>query len=129
MHQKIYKLGAWLAATAVALGAFGAHGLKKLVEPESVSTFETGVRYQMYHAFAILIAGILYRHYPVKSLRLAVYLFAIGIALFSGSLYALTLLKATHVVGLSGIGLLTPLGGVCLIAGWLSLLFSIGKHR
>lgn len=129
MHQKICKLGAWLAAIAVALGAFGAHGLKKLVEPESVSTFETGVRYQMYHAFAILIAGMLYRHYPVKSMRLAVFLFAGGIVLFSGSLYVLTLLKATHVVGLSGIGLITPLGGVCLIAGWLCMLISIGKHH
>jgi uncharacterized membrane protein YgdD (TMEM256/DUF423 family) len=128
MHQRIIKIGALLAAFSVALGAFGAHGLKKLVEPEAVSTFETGVRYQMYHAFALLIAGILYRHYPVRTLRMSVWSFLLGIVFFSGSLYLLTALKATQTVGLSGIGMITPIGGVFLIIGWLLLLVSVGKR-
>jgi uncharacterized membrane protein YgdD (TMEM256/DUF423 family) len=128
MHQRIIKLGALLAAFSVALGAFGAHGLKKFVEPEAVSTFETGVRYQMYHAIALLIVGILYRHYPVRTMRMSVWSFLLGIVLFSGSLYLLTALKATQTVGLSGIGMITPIGGIFLIIGWLLLLVGIGKR-
>ena len=121
MHKGFLRWAALLGALAVALGAFGAHGLKKYVPAETISTFETGVRYQFYHVFALLAVGILYERFPVKWLRYAGNCFLIGILLFSGSLYILTALKATDTVGLSGVGAITPIGGVLFIAGWLFL--------
>lgn len=121
MHKGFLRWAALLGALAVALGAFGAHGLKKYVPAETISTFETGVRYQFYHVFALLAVGILYERFPVKWLRYAGNCFLIGILLFSGSLYILTALKATDTVGLSGVGAITPIGGVFFIAGWLFL--------
>jgi len=122
MHRGFLRWAALLGALAVALGAFGAHGLKKYVPIETISTFETGVRYQFYHVFALLAVGILYERFPVKWLRYAGNCFLIGILLFSGSLYVLTALKATDTVGLSGVGAITPIGGVFFIAGWLFML-------
>ena len=119
MHKGFLRWAALLGALAVALGAFGAHGLKKYVPIETISTFETGVRYQFYHVFALLAVGILYERFPVKWLRYAGNCFLIGILLFSGSLYILTALKATDTVGLSGVGAITPIGGVFFIAGWV----------
>ncbi|MBC7851393.1 MAG: DUF423 domain-containing protein [Chitinophagaceae bacterium] len=127
MYKRFLTWGCIIAALAVALGAFGAHGLKKLVPIESIATFETGVRYQFYHAFALLFVGILYERFPVRSLRLAGSFFLIGILLFSGSLYILTLLKATNTVGLTGIGAITPFGGLFFIGGWIALLIGIIK--
>ena len=119
MHKGFLRWAAFLAALSVALGAFGAHGLKKLVEPETVNSFETGVRYQFYHAFALFLVAILFEKSPTKLLRWAGYSFLIGIVLFSGSLYLLTALKATDTVGLTGIGIITPFGGLFFILGWL----------
>lgn len=127
MHKRFLIIASLCAMIAVILGAFGAHGLKKLVEPDSVSTFDTGVRYQFYHSFAIFIIAILYERFAGKLLNIAGYLFLTGIILFSGSLYILTILKATNSVGLTGIGILTPIGGLFFIAGWLFLLFAILK--
>ena len=127
MHKGFLQWAALLGALAVALGAFGAHGLKKYVPIETISTFETGVRYQFYHVFALLAVGILYERFPVKWLRYAGNCFLIGILLFSGSLYILTALKATDTVGLSGVGAITPIGGVFFIAGWLVLLIGVWK--
>ncbi|WP_127132475.1 DUF423 domain-containing protein [Pseudoflavitalea rhizosphaerae] len=121
MHKGYLKTAALLGALTVALGAFGAHGLKKLVPAETVSTFETGVRYQFYHVFALLIVAILYANYSQRWLKYAANSFLAGIVLFSGSLYLLTALKATETVGLSGIGAITPIGGVFFILGWLFL--------
>jgi uncharacterized membrane protein YgdD (TMEM256/DUF423 family) len=109
----------------VILGAFGAHKLKELVPMETVSTFQTGVTYQFYHVFALLAVGILYAHIPSAQLIWAGRFFLTGILLFSGSLYALTLLKATETVGLRGIGAITPLGGLFFIAGWVALLLGV----
>ncbi len=127
MHKGFIKIAALLGALGVALGAFGAHGLKKLVPPETVGTFETGVRYQMYHVFALLFVGILFAAGNQKLLRGAGYCFLTGILLFSGSLYLLTALKATDAVGLGGIGIVTPFGGVFFIIGWLLLMASFRK--
>ncbi len=125
MTRSILSAAALLGALAVALGAFGAHGLKAIVPPETVSTFETGVRYHFFHVFALLATGLLSIHYPVPQLRRAAQCFLVGILLFSGSLYLLTFLKATASVGLGGIGLVTPVGGLFLIAGWLFLFWGI----
>jgi uncharacterized membrane protein YgdD (TMEM256/DUF423 family) len=121
MHRSFIITASLLLALAVILGAFGAHGLKKIVPPEAVSTFETGVRYHFYHGFALLAAGIIYDRFHSAWIVRAGYLFIAGIVLFSGSLYLLTFLKASDTVGLSGIGIITPFGGLLFIAGWISL--------
>jgi uncharacterized membrane protein YgdD (TMEM256/DUF423 family) len=89
---------------------------------ESLSAFETGVRYHFYHSFALLITGLIYEKFRNKWTIFAGYSFITGIALFSGSLYILTLMKATNTAGLSHIGIITPFGGLFFIAGWVSLL-------
>jgi uncharacterized membrane protein YgdD (TMEM256/DUF423 family) len=129
--QKIFLvLGTVLAGLAVALGAFGAHGLKKLVGPETVSSYQTGVQYQMYHAFALILVGILIdRWMNSQYLHTAGWLFAGGILLFSGSLYFLASLKAMDKVGLTGVGLITPIGGLLFIAGWIFVLLAILKNK
>src|SRR4051812_10695859 len=110
MYKPALTSGALFAAIAVILGAFGAHALKQVLTPELLQTFETGVRYEFYHASALLATGIIYAFIPNKQLKLASAFFMIGILLFSGSLYALTMLKMNGVVGLGGVGILTPIG-------------------
>jgi len=121
--------GALLAAIAVVLGAFGAHALKAVLQPEQLQVFETGVRYQFYHSFALMITGIVYGSMPRKQIKLAGTFFLIGIILFSGSLYVLTFLKMYGDVGLRGLGILTPIGGVFFILGWLFLLLGIVRKN
>ena len=121
MHKKYIAIGAALAAIAVALGAFGAHGLKRIVPAETVQTFQTGVQYQMYHALALVLTGILYERSIPKFARIAGILFLIGIILFSGSLYVLTAGKATETTALDKAGIITPVGGLAFIGGWLFL--------
>lgn len=127
MHKTFLLLGASLAGLAVALGAFGAHGLKKIVPAETVATFQTGVQYQMYHALALLLLGILYERFAYNTTVWAGWSFAAGILLFSGSLYLLTAFKAKGVVGLSGVGIITPFGGLLFILGWALLLAALLK--
>lgn len=129
MHRKFLVVAALLAALAVAFGAFGAHGLKKIVEAESVQTFQTGVQYQMYHALALLLTGILVEKFPSKMLIYAGWFFIAGIILFSGSLYLLTLFKATDTVGLNKLGLITPFGGLSFILGWVCLFISFWRKK
>ncbi len=125
MHKGFLVTGSALAGIAVILGAFGAHGLKKLVPAETVSTFETGVRYQVYHAFALILVGILAEKFNLSWMTYAGYAFMTGILLFSGSLYVLTALKATGTVGLSGIGIITPIGGLFFVTGWILMVMAL----
>ena len=125
MHKNFLQWAAVLGALAVALGAFGAHSLKQYVPVETISTFETGVRYQFYHVFALLMVGVLQERFPGKWIRYAGYCFLIGILLFSGSLYLLTFFKATDSIGMSGVGIITPFGGVFFMVGWICLLVGI----
>ena len=127
MHRKLIATGAFLGAIAVALGAFGAHGLKKIVPAETVQTFQTGVQYQLYHALALLLTGLLYESCYPKYTRIAGILFITGIILFSGSLYVLTAGKAAETTFLDKAGIITPLGGVAFIAGWLFLFLAAMK--
>src|SRR6187401_3474438 len=129
MHKKFITTGALLAAIAVALGAFGAHGLKKIVAAETVQTFQTGVQYQMYHALALLLTGLLYEKCFQKFVRIAGVLFIIGIILFSGSLYLLTAGKAAETTSFDKAGIITPFGGVAFIAGWVFLFFAAIKKN
>ena len=127
MHKKFITTGALLGAIAVALGAFGTHGLKKIVPAETIQTFQTGVQYQMYHALALLLTGVLYDKCYQKFARIAGILFIIGIILFSGSLYLLTAGKAAESTSLDKAGIITPIGGVAFIAGWLFLFLATIK--
>jgi uncharacterized membrane protein YgdD (TMEM256/DUF423 family) len=127
MHKRFLLIASLLGAIAVCLGAFGAHGLKKIVSAEIVSTFQTGVQYHMYHVFALFVTGILYEKFPGMWLRWAGILFICGIILFSGSLYMLTFLKATDRGVSDAVGLATPLGGLFFISGWIFLLTGIVK--
>lgn len=113
---------------SVALGAFGAHSLKRIVSPESVAGFETGVRYQFYHTLALLAVALIYERFSNKWVVWSGYSFLIGIVLFSGSLYLLTALNATNTVGLRKAGIITPFGGLFFIAGWVLLLTGILKR-
>jgi uncharacterized membrane protein YgdD (TMEM256/DUF423 family) len=127
MYRRFLQIGALLGALGVALGAFGVHSLKTLVSAESLNAFETGVRYQFYHCFALLIAAILYRRSPSKKLEWAGIFFISGIILFSGSLYVLTLLDAMDASGSEGFGAVTPLGGLCFILGWIFLMIGVRR--
>lgn len=129
MHKNYIALAAALGAIAIALGAFGAHGLKQIVAAETVQVFQTGVQYQVYHVFALLAVGIIYEKRPNRLLKWSGVFFIAGIVLFSGSLYLLTALKATDTVGLNGIGIITPFGGLFFIAGWILLFLGIMKRN
>jgi uncharacterized membrane protein YgdD (TMEM256/DUF423 family) len=128
MYKIYLALGTILAGLAVILGAFGAHGLKQIVPAETVASYQTGVQYQMYHAFALLIVGVLAERMSSSLLSYAGVFFVAGIILFSGSLYLLASLKAMNKVGVSGIGLITPIGGIMFIIGWVLLLIAVLKQ-
>jgi uncharacterized membrane protein YgdD (TMEM256/DUF423 family) len=107
-----FAVGAILAGLSVAAGAFGAHALKAILTPEMLTVFETGARYQMYHALALIVVGLSLQNYASQTFRKAGVAFLVGVVLFSGSLYALAL------SGIRGLGALTPLGGVAFLIGW-----------
>jgi uncharacterized membrane protein YgdD (TMEM256/DUF423 family) len=129
MYRTALVLGILFAGLGIVIGAFGAHALKPHLSESQLQVFETGVRYQMYHSFALLAAGMLYLAFPARPIKLATSFFLIGILLFSGSLYAMTLLKINGQVGLGGLGILTPIGGLFFILGWLMLLIGVLRKR
>jgi uncharacterized membrane protein YgdD (TMEM256/DUF423 family) len=122
MQKFFLIIGTILGGLSVALGAFGAHGLKKLVPPETVATYQTGVQYQMYHALALLVLGVLADRYMSNFVSYAGWLFLAGIVLFSGSLYLIVSMHAMNKDIPTSINLITPLGGLLFIAGWILLL-------
>ena len=128
MHKTFLSLGALFGGIAVALGAFGAHGLKKIVSPDVVSVFQTGVQYQMYHTLALLVVAIVYERLPNKWIKSSGYLFSFGMLFFSGSLYLITALKAEERSIPALIGAITPIGGLLFILGWLSFLVGLLKR-
>jgi uncharacterized membrane protein YgdD (TMEM256/DUF423 family) len=110
------RIGAIFAAGAVAAGAFGAHALRERLDARSLEIFETAARYQMYHALAIIAVGAIEAAAGARgSIRLAGWAFSLGIVIFSGSLYALS------VTGIKKLGMITPIGGLLFIVGWLAL--------
>lgn len=118
------RLAAILGALTVAIGAFGAHGLAPVLEKFGrTATFETAVKYQFYHTLAIFLVGVVQLHFQAnKILHSAVYLFVIGIIVFSGSLYVLS------TTGITWLGAITPFGGVAFILGWIYVFFGIKKN-
>jgi len=128
MHKGFIKTAALLGALSVILGAFAAHGLKQLFSPDNLQVFETAVRYQFYHVFALLAVGILYAAFPGKLMVWAGKLFIAGVILFSGSLYLLCYVKYSE-LPLNWVGAITPFGGVCFIAGWVLLFAAVLKRN
>jgi uncharacterized membrane protein YgdD (TMEM256/DUF423 family) len=115
MDKTFLLIGALTGFTGVALGAFGAHALRSRLSPEMLAVFETGVRYQMYHAFAILIVGLILGRMGGWMISAAGWLFTAGIILFSGSLYLLAF------TGVTVLGAVTPIGGLAFLLGWACL--------
>lgn len=116
-------IGAVFAFLSVAFGAFGAHVLAGQLSTQMLGVYNTGAQYEMYHALALLAVGIfLHLNVGGKSMRVAGWLFTIGIVLFSGSLYVLSMTGAT------ALGALTPIGGLLLLAGWVSFALAIAKR-
>jgi uncharacterized membrane protein YgdD (TMEM256/DUF423 family) len=121
MDRLFFALGALSAFVGVALGAFAAHALKTRLDAAMLATFETGVRYQMFHALALLAVGWAHTRWPSAVLTAGGWLFLAGTVLFSGSLYALSL------SGVRWLGAITPLGGLAFLAGWLCLAWAAWK--
>jgi len=115
-------LGSLFALLAVALGAFAAHALKARLGADLLATFEVGVRYQMYHALALLAVGLAHKSWPSSLLAASGWLFVLGILVFSGSLYVLSL------SGIRGFGAITPFGGIAFLAGWACLARAVWKQ-
>jgi len=121
MNKPIIKTASILLAAAVAIGAFGAHGLKSELSEEMMQIYKTGVEYHFYHALGLLLTGVLSLSIQSKLLKWSAIFLATGIVLFSGSLYVLA------ITGIKWLGAVTPLGGLCFIAGWVLLFVSILK--
>jgi uncharacterized membrane protein YgdD (TMEM256/DUF423 family) len=120
--RSILLTGVFTAGLGVAIGAFGAHGLKEILAAHNrEATFELAVRYQFYHAIALLITGLLMNQIQATSLRYAAVFFLTGILFFSGSLYVLSL------TGLTILGAITPVGGLLFILGWIFLFMAVSK--
>lgn len=127
MNKTFLTTASLLGALSVALGAFAAHALKEKLNPENLAVFETGVRYMFFHVFALLGVGILTQFFQGNLFKWSGRLFIIGIILFSGSLFALSMILQNGLDHLRWIGAVTPVGGLCFIAGWLLLATAITK--
>jgi len=113
--------GALFGLSGVMIGAFGAHGLKALLNADQLAIYHTGVDYQFVHALALLLLGALAQHHTPKAWQLAATFFIAGVFIFSGSLYLLVL------TGTSWLGAITPIGGMSFIAGWAALLWGLRR--
>ncbi len=117
MYKSALITATLFAMFGIIFGAFGAHALKPILSPELLASFETGVRYQFYHAIALFLLGI-YGKVFHKSIKAIFILFVSGIIFFSGSIYLLCLLKSAGGIGLGGLGILTPIGGILFVLAW-----------
>lgn len=128
MNRNFLSVAALLGALSVALGAFAAHKLKTMVGPDTVAIFETGVRYQFYHVFALLFVAFLSEKIHNKWMVWAGNCFIMGIVFFCGSLYVLTALTIAENTHRTLAGIATPIGGVFFIAGWVFLYLGVAKR-
>lgn len=127
MNKKIIITGAVFGVLGIILGAFAAHGLEKLVDAEAVKTFETGVRYQIYHAFFLLILGGT-SFVNLKHKRIVLYFVILGVIFFSGSIYGLATNELSS-FDFKTIAMVTPIGGLLLILGWIVMLIGIMRNK
>jgi len=121
MDRFFFTAGAIAAFIAVALGAFGAHSLKTKISADMLNIFEVGVRYQVYHAFALIAVALATAKWPEANLNTAGWCFIAGIVIFSGSLYLLSF------TGIRWLGAVTPIGGLAFLAGWAILIWSLNR--
>jgi uncharacterized membrane protein YgdD (TMEM256/DUF423 family) len=121
MDRFFFIVGAIMAFLAVALGAFGAHALKNRLTPDMLDIFEVGVRYHMYHALGLLAVAWATSRWPESNVTAAGWAFIVGIIIFSGSLYILSM------TGMRWFGAVTPLGGLAFLIGWAILVWSVGR--
>ena len=122
--KNVLIAGTFSGAIAVMLGAFGAHALRSSLSEESLRVFHTGVEYQFYHSLALLLTGVMVERFRSAIVLMAGYAFITGIILFSGSLYLLATVNSLHWLGIA-----TPIGGLCFIAGWIFLAMGILKSK
>lgn len=127
MEKKIFLAASILGLIAVVLGAFAAHGLRDALNPTSLESFQTGVRYQMYHAFFLFVVGLMPQLQPQQKKRLF-WLVLLGVLLFSGSIYLLAT-NALTPIDFAFLGPVTPLGGLLLMCAWGVLAFYLIKHK
>ena len=123
MHRKVLLWGIAFAIVAVLLGAFGAHALKSVLSPEKLQSYETGVRYQLIHALALIALSIYSQQNQTnnlsnKGIGWSAHFFIVGCFLFSGSIYGLALLSVVHPSWAFALGPITPIGGLCFMLGW-----------
>ncbi|MCB0455369.1 MAG: DUF423 domain-containing protein [Aequorivita sp.] len=123
LDKNMVVTASFLTAITIALGAFGAHGLKNIVEASALNTFETGVRYQMYHCLAILVLGLA-PTIQEKIKKIVFWFFILGIILFSGSIYLLALNEVLP-FDAAKVGFITPIGGLMFIIGWFWFAYKI----
>ena len=129
MHKIFFKAASVLAMLAVVIGAFGAHLLKEFLSLQELESIQTAVTYQMSHAIALFLAGLLYRIYHNVRIKFAGYLFLIGVILFSGSIYLRIFLSHVGFSKSNIVAVVTPFGGASLIVGWLFLTFAIPSSK
>ncbi len=127
MNKKLISTGAIFGMIAIILGAFGAHALKKVLSLESLSTFETGVKYQMYHALFLILIGTL-KELSEKAKKTIYNLVVLGVLFFSGSIYLLATKNLTS-IDFKQLGIITPIGGLLLIGAWGVLFYAIAKKK
>ncbi|MCE2848219.1 MAG: DUF423 domain-containing protein [bacterium] len=125
MQRTFFRTAALLAMISVILGAFGAHALKALITEQALASFHTATTYMMTHAIALFIVGMMYRHYKNKTMVWSGNFFVMGIIMFSGSIYLRIALSYLGYEKLDVINLITPVGGLMFILGWLLLFISI----
>lgn len=121
MHRGIFITACLLGALSVVLGAFGAHSLKNILSVQQLVTFETAVRYQFYHVFALMFVALLYPQFSRRLMLFAGWSFISGIILFCGSLYLLTYVQVSGLAGSKWLGPVTPVGGLAFITGWIMM--------
>lgn len=127
MNKKILIVGSILGILGIILGAFAAHGLEKLVDTDAINSFETGVRYQIYHAFFLLILGST-SFISLKSKKVILYVVILGVIFFSGSIYGLATNNLSS-FDFKTIALITPIGGLLLIIAWIVMLIGIIRNK
>ena len=125
MQRTFFKIAAIIAMTSVILGAFGAHALKEHISEQSLASFQTATTYMINHALALFIVGMMYRHYKKKSIIWSGNFFVLGIIMFSGSIYLSIVLQYLGYDKLTIVNIITPVGGLMFILGWLMLFISI----
>lgn len=126
IYKTFIQIAALAGALAVILGAFGAHALKEKLEVSQLQVFETGVKYQFYHSFALIFTALLIIKFPEKTLlHYSGWAFIIGVILFSGSLYLLSTKDLLGIASWKWLGPITPLGGLAFIVGWVCMLIAM----